>query len=80
VFARAERIETDELEPALGHHGPTRTASKVSLGAVRDFALTEHVALGVGGLYAVNLVPAALEPSYDGDPSGAMAFVRLKIE
>jgi hypothetical protein len=79
LFTRAERIETNELESAGGHHGPIHTVGKVSLGLVRDFELMDHVSLGVGGLYAFNVVPGALEPSYGGDPGGAMAFVRLKI-
>jgi hypothetical protein len=44
---------------------------------VRDFELAPNVRLGLGGLYAVNLVPDDLEPSYGGDPDGAMVFLRL---
>lgn len=80
VFGRAERTENNELTGGAGHHGPTYEVGKVSLGAVRDWQVTDHVALGVGGLYAINFVPAALEPEYGGDTNGAMAFVRLKIE
>jgi hypothetical protein len=77
VFARAERTENDEL---AGDHGPTFTVSKASIGAVRDFRLSEHAAIGVGGLYALNFVPRGLEPSYGGDPGAAMAFIRLKLD
>ncbi len=81
VFARAERIETDELEPGPGGgHGPLYTVSKASVGAVHDWRLGEHTRLGLGALYAVNRVPAALEPAYGGDPDGMMVFVRLKVE
>ena len=80
LFGRAERIETNELLPIAGHHGPTFRVGKVSLGAVRDFEIAQNVKLGLGGLYALNFVPDALEPSYRGDPAGAMAFVRLKID
>jgi hypothetical protein len=80
VFARAERVETNELDLALGHHGPARVVGKASVGVVRDLPLTDHVSLGVGGLYAANFLPDPLAASYDGDPPGAMAFVRLKIE
>jgi hypothetical protein len=74
-FARAEQIETDELlDP-----GPIERVSKLSVGAIRDFALTERVTFGVGALYTQNWVPDALEPSYDGDQDGAIAFVRLRI-
>lgn len=80
IFARAERTETNELTPALGHDGPVFTVAKASLGAVRDFRISDHVALGLGGLYAVNFIPSGLEAAYGGDPSGAMAFVRLKLQ
>ena len=80
VFGRAERIETNELVQAGGHHGPTFTVAKASLGLIRDFRLAPNVRLGVGGLYALNFVPPQLEALYEGDPSGAMAFIRLKID
>ena len=52
----------------------------MSLGAVRDFRVTDHLAFGVGGLFAVNFVPNALAPAYGGhNPTGAMGFVRLKL-
>jgi hypothetical protein len=61
--------------------GPAYRVGKVSLGAVRDFRVTEHLALGAGGLFAVNFVPDALAPAYGGhNPTGAMAFVRLKLD
>jgi hypothetical protein len=81
VFARAERIETNELVPgAGGGHGDLYTASKASLGVVHDWRLTRHVRFGLGGLYSLNQAPAALEPLYGGDPWGTMLFARLKID
>ncbi len=77
VFARAERTRNDEL--AAGH-GVAYTVGKASVGAIRDFAIARHVAFGVGGLYAVNILPGGLDRAYGGDPGGAMAFVRLKID
>ena len=80
VFARAERIETDELVPGLGGgHGALYTVGKASVGAIRDWTLRDQVRFGLGALYAVNRVPGALEPVYGGDPDGGMVFVRLKI-
>jgi hypothetical protein len=35
--------------------------------------------LGLGALVTQNWVSDALAPLYDGDPTGGMAFVRLKI-
>jgi hypothetical protein len=77
IFSRAEAIETDEL--GLIHHGPIEDVAKLSIGIVRDFAITENVKLGVGALVSKNWTSDALAPLYDGDPMGAMAFVRLKI-
>lgn len=76
LFARAEIIETDELG---GHHAAPETVGKASFGAIRDFRVNRHAVIGVGGLYTKNFVPGPLEAAYDGDPQGAMAFVRLKI-
>jgi hypothetical protein len=80
LFGRAERTENNELTGAAGHHGPTYTVGKVSLGAIHDWRVAVHLKLGLGGLYAWNFVPGALESAYGGNPSGAMAFLRLKIE
>jgi hypothetical protein len=80
LFGRAEITENDELIFAGGHHGPRFTVGKVSLGAIRDFRVAPGVRLGIGGLYAMNFVPAGLEALYAGDPDGAMAFIRLKVD
>lgn len=80
LFGRAEMTENDELTFAAGHHGPRFTVGKVSLGAIRDFRLGEHVRIGIGGLYAMNFVPGPLEALYAGDPDGAMVFIRLRID
>ena len=79
VFARTERTENNELTTVAGHHGPTYTVAKASLGVIRDWRVSEHITLGLGGIFAKNFLPKALEPAYGGDPSGMMAFVRLKI-
>ena len=76
IFARGEVIETNELVTA---HGPTETVGKISLGAIHDWQLTERVKLGLGGLYAFNFTSKALSRLYDGNPGGAMVFVRLKL-
>lgn len=80
IFARAERIETDELLPgADGGHGDVFTVAKASVGAVHDWRLSPITSFGLGALYARNRVPDALEGVYGGDPDGGMIFVRLKI-
>jgi hypothetical protein len=80
LFGRAERTENDELVAGAGHHGPAFDVGKVSLGAIRDFQIAPQVKLGLGALYAFNFLPPQLEALYRGDPDGAMAFVRLKID
>jgi hypothetical protein len=78
AFGRAERIESDELTG--GHHGPAFTVGKVSLGGIRDFAASPHVKLGIGALWAFDFVPSALDAAYGRSPSGAMGFIRLKLD
>jgi hypothetical protein len=77
LFARGEAIETDELGAV--HHGPVEDVQRVSLGAIRDFRINDNTVFGVGAVVQQHLASDALEPLYDGDPQGAMAFVRLKI-
>lgn len=72
-FARGEAIETEALGP--GEH----EVSRLSVGAVRDVRVAPHARLGIGAVLQQHFAPAELEPAYDGDPMGALAFVRLKI-
>ena len=80
LYGRGEYAENNELDPGAGHHGPRHPVGKVSLGAIRDFRVAPNVRLGLGAQVTQNFVPAALEPLYAGDPRGAMAFIRLKID
>jgi hypothetical protein len=80
LYGRAEVAENDELEPAAGHHGPRRKVGKLSLGAIRDVRVAPHVRLGLGLQVTQNVVPDALAPLYAGDPKGAMAFIRIRID
>jgi hypothetical protein len=80
VFSRAEHVQNDELIAALLDHGPVFNVGKVSLGAIRDFPVSEHLLFGVGALYSLDFLPGALKAAYgSSDPHGAMAFVRLKL-
>jgi hypothetical protein len=77
IFGRGERVRNHEL---AGPAGPAHTVGKVSLGAVRDFQVADHLSFGAGGLFALNFVPDALAPTYGShEPKGAMAFVRLRL-
>jgi hypothetical protein len=63
------------------HDGPAFRVGKVSLGAVRDFRLANHLSVGAGGLFSLNFVPDGLRSLYVGkNPTGAMGFVRLKLD
>jgi hypothetical protein len=79
LFGRAEMTENRELVDV--EDGPAYRVGKVSMGAIRDFRIAEHLSLGAGGLFAVNFVPDGLAPLYGGhNPTGAMGFVRLKLD
>ena len=79
IFGRAERVENNELTAVAGGHGPTYSVGKISLGIIRDWRVSDHLSFGLGGLYAVDFVPSALDPAYGRDPRGAMVFARLKL-
>ena len=79
LFGRGEMTENRELTN-IGD-GPAYRVGKISLGAVRDFRVAEHLSLGAGGLFALNFVPEPLAPAYGRqNPTGAMGFVRLKLD
>jgi|tagenome__1003787_1003787.scaffolds.fasta_scaffold20936849_1 hypothetical protein len=79
LFGRGEMTENRELTEQ--EDGPAYRLGKVSLGAVRDFKVAEHLSIGAGGLFAVNFVPGALAAAYGGrNPTGAMAFIQLKLD
>src|SRR4051794_24532957 len=79
LFGRGEVTENREL--TTQEDGPAYRVGKVSIGAVRDFKIAEHLSLGAGGLFAVNFVPESLAPLYGGNnPTGAMGFVRLRLD
>jgi hypothetical protein len=78
LFGRAEQVATDELSDAP--EAPVFTVGKISLGAVRDIPVAEHLSFGVGALYAVDVIPGGLEGAYGGrHPQGVMGFVRVKL-
>ena len=80
IFSRAEAIETDELGAHLHGHGPIEEVQRINLGVARNFVLSENVKLAIGASVTQNWVSDTLSPLYDGNPTGGMAFIRLKIE
>jgi hypothetical protein len=76
LFTRAEWEENAELLAS----GRVARASKLSLGAIRDVAVADHLKIGLGGLYDFDFAGSALDAAYDGNPRGAMVFLRLVAE
>jgi len=76
-FTRAEQVEQDELGEI--EHGPAYVVRKVSLGAIRDFQVSEMVKLGLGAQVSAFDIEEPLGASY-GNPTAGTVFVRLKIE
>jgi len=78
-FGRGERTRNREL--IEGQDEPAFRVGKISVGAIRDFRIADHLSVGAGGLFAVNFVPDTLAPLYGGhNPTGAMGFVRVKLD
>ncbi len=79
IFSRAEQIQNNELIALATGRSSVFSVAKVSVGAIHDWRLSPHLNFGLGGLYAFSFVPGALAAAYGSDPTGAMAFVRLKL-
>lgn len=79
-FGRAEQAENDELlhEHDGEHHGEAFTVRKLSLGAIRDFRVTEWAEVGVGAQVSAFDIEEPLGATY-GDPTAGTVFVRLKL-
>lgn len=77
AFARAERIETNELLGG-GHHDPVYRVGELTVGGIYDWTLRPGVRLGVGAAMQAYDVPGALRPLYGDRPTGVAAFVRLR--
>ncbi len=60
--------------------GKVARAGKLSVGAIRDVRVAEHLKLGLGALYDFDFVGRDLDPAYGGAPRGAMVFLRLVAE
>jgi hypothetical protein len=80
VFGRAENVAKDELftqpDPLAGR---SFHVSKLSLGYVYDFPLSDHLKLGLGALGSVYALPNALDPAYGNSPTSFMLFARMKL-
>ena len=80
LFARLEDVQKDELfASASPLAGQVLRVAEASLGYVYDLPLSRRVALGIGAMATLNILPDVLKPSYGGAPIGWMPFLRLKL-
>ena len=78
--ARIERVRKDELfAPGDPRDGETFTVGKASLSWRYEILRAEHVAVGLGGLWSVAIVPAALKDAYGVRPVSGMVFMRARL-
>lgn len=76
IFGRYEWEQNSELLPGSSNPQPV---SELSLGAIHDWKVADHLKFGVGALYAFDFIPGPLTGAYGSDPHGAMVFVRTVI-
>ena len=80
VFGRIEDAQKDELfAPPSPLAGRVFRVAEASLGYVYDLPIAKHVALGLGAMGTVDIVPNAIQPAYGAAPVSWMPFVRLKL-
>ena len=73
----SSRAPNGSSDHDLGSTEEIHDVGKVSLGARREFPLGDRVRLGLGALYSLNDPGSALEPTYGGNPDGAMIFLQF---
>lgn len=80
-FARAERVDKDELVQAPDPlAGKASSVNEISLGYVYDFRTFRHAQPGLGGVGSINLLPNDLRPAYGGATPGSFTiFLRVKL-
>ena len=82
AFTRLERVREDELfvDPQDPLHAKPFAVGKISLGGVYDVARWWRVAVGVGAVGSVALLPdRRLREAYGDAPLSGMFFIRLKL-
>lgn len=79
VFARAERVDKDELFDAGPSLGRTFTVGKLGAGYLYDFARWGRTQWGVGASADALLLPASLKAAYGAAPVSYMLFARAKL-
>ena len=80
IFARAERVDKDELfPPGDPLEGKEFTVNKISLGYIYDFPKWAHLKFGIGGLGSIHIIPDGMQSAYGDAPLAFMLFTRLKL-
>lgn len=80
VFARAERVEKNELFPEGDpRDGVTYDVGEVSVGYRFDFWRARHATTGLGFLGTLSLVPEEIQDAYGDDPTSGMVFLHIEL-
>jgi hypothetical protein len=80
LFARAERVEKNELFPEGDpRDGRAFNVGEMSAGYRYDFWRSGHVALGVGALGSISIVPRSIQDAYGDNPTSGMLFAHAEL-
>ena len=80
LFARAERVEKDELFPEGDpREGDAFDVGELSGGYRFDFLRTRHVTAGLGFLGTVSFVPRKIRDAYGDNPTSGMVFTHITL-
>ena len=80
LFGRLEDVQKDDLfEVPSPLAGRVFRVGEASLGYVYNLPIARRVALGLGAMGTVDIVPAAIQPAYGSAPVSWMPFLRLAL-
>ena len=80
LFARAERVEKNELFPEGDPRGgATFDVGELSVGYRFDFWRSQHVATGLGVLGTLSLVPKDIQDVYGDNPTSGMVLAHVEL-
>ena len=80
LFARAERVEKDELfEAPDPRAGRVFAVGELGAGYRYDLRRAEHLALGLGVMGTLALVPDALRDAYGSTPASLLVFASARL-
>jgi len=79
-FARAERVQKDELFTTGVFTNRPFTVNAFSAGYIYDVQLLAHLKTGLGGVLTVDTLPSNLDTAYGRDPVSFMVFARVKLD